>query len=213
MFRSIKRPFYWFPSVAFSNAPSSPANSELAAATADRSRSRITSYNVCYTKLLRAESLLGDGTDRRQRSVGDPDPPFFCCFKIDIVVTGTLPGDQLQHFSGINRITSYNVCYTKLLRIAVSRMAASERRSGRFSLNAGFIQLLAVVFAQLVKTASNKRDYELFSELLNRIKRIAAVQTRSPRESGAVESGRSPVITSYSIHYTKLYEWYSMVQC
>ena len=50
---------------------------------------RITSYNVCYTKLLR-------------------------CVTVDITITHwvTLATLKWRYF----RITSYNVCYTKLLR-------------------------------------------------------------------------------------------------
>ena len=51
---------------------------------------RITSYNVCYTKLL--------------RSVSD-------CSVASVV--GTVPMNSPR----LSRITSYNVCYTKLLRI------------------------------------------------------------------------------------------------
>ena len=94
-------------------------------------RSRITSYNVCYTKLLR----LIDGNDWNASSI--------LRSKIIVpVISVTIPGDKekikiygfgevklsdkeiaavLQHRYGdglvyLPRITSYNVCYTKLLR-------------------------------------------------------------------------------------------------
>ena len=56
---------------------------------------RITSYNVCYTKLLR---LLAHARFLRE-TYGDD---------IGIVFAGPCVA---------NRITSYNVCYTKLLRV------------------------------------------------------------------------------------------------
>ena len=87
---------------------------------------RITSYNVCYTKLLRRVDLgaqpLADA-DRLRLAVvvpGNYDP-----------AQGDLFADRLgrqvfgvcnrQHLGGDDalaglRITSYNVCYTKLLR-------------------------------------------------------------------------------------------------
>ena len=54
-----------------------------------RNWSRITSYNVCYTKLLRV-------TESEKKVAG---------YKTNNILFG------------IDRITSYNVCYTKLLRI------------------------------------------------------------------------------------------------
>ena len=57
---------------------------------------RITSYNVCYTKLLRDHSAAGGHVDLLRRSHG-----------LLIVV---------DHGGDYDRITSYNVCYTKLLR-------------------------------------------------------------------------------------------------
>ena len=53
---------------------------------------RITSYNVCYTKLLRGRDPQGIPSHRARPQHADPG----------IVHT--------------DRITSYNVCYTKLLR-------------------------------------------------------------------------------------------------
>ena len=55
---------------------------------------RITSYNVCYTKLLR--KLLGGQLAEDVSRLG--------------------AGNGADHFFPERRITSYNVCYTKLLR-------------------------------------------------------------------------------------------------
>ena len=53
--------------------------------------SRITSYNVCYTKLLRSR---------------------ICCTNV-----GSCPTQIVGYRNAQHRITSYNVCYTKLLRM------------------------------------------------------------------------------------------------
>ena len=73
---------------------------------------RITSYNVCYTKLLRPDALFLNYTNPMAvltnvmntvggiRTVG-------LCHSVQVCVPGF-------------RITSYNVCYTKLLRVLIS---------------------------------------------------------------------------------------------
>ena len=65
--------------------------------------SRITSYNVCYTKLLRAkvqdrfaEALLLTLIEEGPKAFAKPQ--------------------DYDVWANIIRITSYNVCYTKLLR-------------------------------------------------------------------------------------------------
>ena len=70
---------------------------------------RITSYNVCYTKLLRvveAGEALGIAGGRIAEAA-------------DLGLVGE---EQTEHAAdaggGERRITSYNVCYTKLLRFA-----------------------------------------------------------------------------------------------
>ena len=68
----------------------------------DPNESRITSYNVCYTKLLRTKNLVA----RSQRVFTRPSARATChCTR--------LPARSRWRR---NRITSYNVCYTKLLR-------------------------------------------------------------------------------------------------
>ena len=100
---------------------------------------RITSYNVCYTKLLRARN-------HRTTKTMPPQPyqakvsehillsPTYHWFTIDLInphqlefqagqfIMLTVPGIPAKKAYSIpstpanNRITSYNVCYTKLLR-------------------------------------------------------------------------------------------------
>ena len=83
-----------------------PFTSDLLCAATLYQRCRITSYNVCYTKLLRFTST------QQQKIVRSPKPrlienelPAFASRFIQ-------PRLQRPNF----RITSYNVCYTKLLR-------------------------------------------------------------------------------------------------
>ena len=81
---------------------------------------RITSYNVCYTKLLRLAlkrnmcSFYYDSwnfcSDMELRSCSDN-------FVYDINAVSTYPRIKVTETIKRNgRITSYNVCYTKLLR-------------------------------------------------------------------------------------------------
>ena len=72
---------------------------------------RITSYNVCYTKLLRYSARaeragLGD----QVRFVGAADDVRSLYAAADCLILPTR-----------YRITSYNVCYTKLLRMESAR--------------------------------------------------------------------------------------------
>ena len=100
--------------------------------------SRITSYNVCYTKLLRvkhqalqkAKSLAANyddaliiGSDQvfvdaRHRVLGKPGTPQKAIEQLQ-----EMQGRKHTFYTGLavydsasGRITSYNVCYTKLLR-------------------------------------------------------------------------------------------------
>ena len=69
---------------------------------------RITSYNVCYTKLLREiKEKFGDTIYEIVNGVT----------KINEIYYDTFEEKQSENYRKlIIRITSYNVCYTKLLR-------------------------------------------------------------------------------------------------
>ena len=76
-------------------------------------KSRITSYNVCYTKLLRDIDRLG-GVDARHDHIRAQDR--------GQLVSAERVGHR-PSYEGLgckSRITSYNVCYTKLLRASNS---------------------------------------------------------------------------------------------
>ena len=89
------------------------------------------------------------------------------------------------------RITSYNVCYTKLLRIAIA----------------------VTVFSTWITLGSQKTLLHRFATQTSQV----LVETIHNSIIGAMESGQTAdvirlleqinsVITSYSIHYTKLYD-------
>ena len=95
------------------------------------SRARITSYNVCYTKLLRGpwahlrgRDLVTVAMGGNQAATGDPDrPPVRCSMPTSYyhagpeAALGVLMALYAREDTGLgHRITSYNVCYTKLLR-------------------------------------------------------------------------------------------------
>ena len=90
------------------------------------SRRRITSYNVCYTKLLRAEvvgvlAFFGPsfrlGTER---------------IEAELIPMLQEAGGAISAGLGYlgDRITSYNVCYTKLLRASAATTSVLALNNG-----------------------------------------------------------------------------------
>ena len=74
---------------------------------------RITSYNVCYTKLLRFLAVL------RDTLAGPPGASDLLLPRVDLSRLFPEPAAAYVQARGGQvhlRITSYNVCYTKLLR-------------------------------------------------------------------------------------------------
>ena len=74
----------------------------------DAQERRITSYNVCYTKLLRVGIRFAALLDGRQLGHAGQEV-------LSLTVVPALTQER--------RITSYNVCYTKLLRHRIVRQA------------------------------------------------------------------------------------------
>ena len=98
-------------------------------------------------------------------------------------------GDLRQLAATVVRITSYNVCYTKLLRLVAVHTACRSLKSGECDMAiAGGI---SITIGE-IKISSLKNAKELKSAL-----DMSMVESRDDMVS---------VITSYSIHYTKLYD-------
>ena len=86
---------------------------------------RITSYNVCYTKLLRADILCFNflAVPQHRHPV--------CNFKNLMKMMRNIY-DRHTLLLYLTRITSYNVCYTKLLRpFLINQLANYEDQSSR----------------------------------------------------------------------------------
>ena len=103
---------------------------------------RITSYNVCYTKLLRtlADLHIAGATDADLLRVAEKAcAPEESIHNEPVKITPELVREAIKAADAEGRrITSYNVCYTKLLRVPVSRIfifparprAPRQRRGG-----------------------------------------------------------------------------------
>ena len=82
---------------------------------------RITSYNVCYTKLLRSPhgnmKCSDCHTDITKFPHGEMLPAHgYPGLKKYAHLAGNFGGAWQDQYQEFHRITSYNVCYTKLLR-------------------------------------------------------------------------------------------------
>ena len=88
---------------------------------------RITSYNVCYTKLLRKGISITVRHSGRYRPAADTRSQF----QVEVESTNaalkaalqTLTVKHREILELVFRITSYNVCYTKLLRHSLEESA------------------------------------------------------------------------------------------
>ena len=86
--------------------------------------SRITSYNVCYTKLLRIAAEAEVDTDITEmfnwlvdNQLTDGSIPMYLANDGDAVIVPYFSSIAAIAILEYGRITSYNVCYTKLLRL------------------------------------------------------------------------------------------------
>ena len=119
----------------------------------------------------------------------------------DAVIYALYPGEQ----GGNARITSYNVCYTKLLRTLAPKVFAGSAK-GNVSDKKDLVNPFAIKgkwykAALHVHTTTSDGDVDVATRIKQyRDKGFDIVAITDHRKTNDL------VITSYSIHYTKLYE-------
>ena len=79
--------------------------------------SRITSYNVCYTKLLRFVESERLSLDWQHTLAFSEHTVTAGLFAMQESAKTLSFGSGFDEDTDVNRITSYNVCYTKLVRL------------------------------------------------------------------------------------------------
>ena len=94
-----------------------------------------------------------------------------------------------------HRITSYNVCYTKLLRR--KRLEAEQRRK---------LQPLKNELKSLERQIADLQQRQQALEALLADSGLYETQRKAELKNHLADKAEV-VITSYSIHYTKLYDW------
>ena len=138
-------------------------------------------------RALKALGLFDEMT-KADRESGDSDLAAYTDHMADYV--RTLRPDTL--LVSVIRITSYNVCYTKLLRTTRPRRVTCAGSASATTGNSASSTCTAPTSAS---TSSSRRRRSTSPSSSSRV-------TQAPKRTRLGSS----VITSYSIHYTKLYE-------
>ena len=103
------------------------------------------------------------------------------------------------------RITSYNVCYTKLLRLKLDSYPSKALETGIYP--GMLLELSATGVAKHSTAGATDNPSVVFAD-----KDVndpdATVEMAYDINAGVYAFQLQPVITSYSIHYTKLYEFF-----
>ena len=129
-------------------------------------------------------------------------PPQGFYSKFDVTTGGDLKGLKLRAYNPLqHRITSYNVCYTKLLRAFGPELVCLAIAPAPPS----FLRALRV--ARLLKIARYSPAFRLVFDALRACYRELLVALSMSTALWYL------VITSYSIHYTKLYESLGIILC
>ena len=119
--------------------------------------------------------------------------------------------DILLNYDGtlLSRITSYNVCYTKLLRVSLVKNFILEYIMDQFATKDGFTYEIVEIpsfSGRAEALIADQVDAVVFTEpQAGMLVQQGAHLLGSSKEAG-IKGGTLIVITSYSIHYTKLYE-------
>ena len=116
-----------------------------------------------------------------------------------------------EKFRLIRRITSYNVCYTKLLREA-AHPYNSEQIEDPYEMHDAedfkkkYVEILALKPDGVILAPILKKESLLFCTQLDELKIPYAFIDTNLKETNCLSFIGEDVITSYSIHYTKLYD-------
>ena len=150
---------------------------------------RITSYNVCYTKLLRdcKTNRLVSLTGRR----------FLSCQR-SVLGDETLLNVLAKFYYMDSRITSYNVCYTKLLRVSVFSDAFRGELMWRIGIPVSALLLVLSAIPLSFVNARAPRFVNLVFALLIWISRITSYNvcyTKLLREGDACIAPAPPAST------------------
>ena len=113
-----------------------------------------------------------------------------------------------------NRITSYNVCYTKLLRGEIDRIkkdgvSEAELKRTRAQLIASQVYKLDSMFGQAMEIGQAEAvglSWKDVDTMRERLQAVSAADVQAVANKYFSDDAVTVVITSYSIHYTKLYD-------
>ena len=151
---------------------------------------RITSYNVCYTKLLR--SLI-----TKLKSLG-VTVMAYGGYHTEVGLIVRQAQEAGMKLTVMSRITSYNVCYTKLLRAAAARHRCGGLRRGDERGVAGsgrravtvFLRVFALVALLLAGGLADARAAEVRAGIHDDFGRIVIEWPQPVRYAARIEGNR-----------------------
>ena len=116
----------------------------------------------------------------------------------------------VEEIAAENRITSYNVCYTKLLRTRKPPILHRDIKPGNVKITPeGHIFLVDFGLAKVLHgSQATTTGARAMTPGYSPPEQYGTART-DPR-TDIYSLGATFVITSYSIHYTKLYDWFCL---
>ena len=153
---------------------------------------------------------IGGVIQERERLLVQTPESFSARFNIDVrVFSEVIQINSKEKI--VTRITSYNVCYTKLLRKCITYDIASIKNVYKDGYENGYTVLIIPGLSDAhLSFAINAPDYKQFATkpLIGWISgvQLDELSKVSPKTYFGPDAVLS-VITSYSIHYTKLYDF------